>query len=234
MSGKTVAIIPARGGSKRVPHKNKKIFNGKPLIEWTIDTACQSELVDYIVVSSDDEQILEIAAKFNKVICVKRPVELATDTASINDGVRHAINELLSLNVEVEHLILLQPPCPLKTTEDVNNAIALYHQGKYGSVVSVTEVEHPIDYSMTLDDKEILDDFYGHLKNIPARSQDCGKEYRLNGVIYITSIASFMANNTVFNAPGRAFIMPRSRSVDIDLPIDFAIAEALAQYKEEA
>ena len=233
MNGKTVAIIPARGGSKRIPHKNKKIFNGKPLIEWSIDAACQSELVDYIVVTSDDEQILEIAAKFDKVICIKRPDELATDTAPITDAVRHAIDELSIRNIEVEHLVLLQPPCPLKTTEDISNSIALYHQEKCASVVSVTEVEYPTDYSMLLDNERSLDSFYIYLKELSNKPQDLRKEYRLNGVIYITSINNFIKNKTLFNSPGKAFVMPRERSIDIDLPIDFVIAEALAQYKGE-
>lgn len=231
MNGKTAAVIPARGGSKRIPNKNKKIFNGKPMIQWTIEAALSSKAVDYVIVSSDDDQILEIAAQFDQVIAIKRPDELATDTASINDAIRHALTEVEHL--EIKNLMLLQPPCPLKKTEDIDNAMALFQQEKYASVVSVTEVEHPTDYAMLLDQEQSLDEFYEHLKEIPNRSQEFRKEYRLNGVIYITTVDNFMQHNTLFNAPGRAYVMPRDRSIDIDLPVDFVIAEALAQYKGE-
>ncbi|MDY6531275.1 acylneuraminate cytidylyltransferase family protein [Acinetobacter faecalis] len=230
----TAAIIPARGGSKRIPNKNMKVFNGKPMIQWTIEAALLAQSIDYVVVSSDNQEILDLASSFEGVIAVKRPMELANDTASINDAVSHAIDVVESQGVEIQNVMLLQPPCPLKISEDIDGAVKLFREtGSNGSVVSVTEVEQPSDYVMLLDETLSMDDFVTHLLQLGNRPVEMRKECRLNGVIYITNVNDFKKSNMFFIKPCRAFIMPRERSVDIDIKTDFIIAEALAKIQDK-
>lgn len=224
MKHKTLVIIPARGGSKRLPRKNILSFNGKPLIQWTIELAIKAKF-EHIVVTSDDDEVLSISSKFSEIISLKRPLELATDTASTNDVISHVLDQIKI--TDIDNIMLLQPTSPLRTLKNLNEAIQLFHEGGYASVVSVNLVDHPKDYIFQLEDNNSLDDFYIRLKSLPIRSQDFNREYCLNGAIYITRINDFKKNKTLFNSPGRAYIMSRENSIDIDEPIDFNVAEAL-------
>ncbi|ENX61566.1 MULTISPECIES: cytidylyltransferase domain-containing protein [Acinetobacter] len=226
MKSNSLVIIPARGGSKRLPRKNILPLNGKPLIEWTIEAA-QAANFENIVVSSDDEEILNLVVKFPKILFLRRPVELASDIASTNDVILNVLDELKE---NFDNLLLLQPTSPLRTVNDLNGAFELFEKGKYTSVVSVTEVDHPTDYTMRLPDNNSLDNFFTKLKQLPQRSQDFEKEYRLNGAIYITKVEDFKKNKSLFNYPSCGFIMSRKNSIDIDELFDFRIAEALFQY----
>ena len=220
---KTIAIIPARKGSKRIPNKNKIPFYGKPMIEWTIRSALDAKLVDTVVVSTDDEEIMAIASKFENVIAIQRPDELCTDTASINSAVQHAIDHL---NIgKDDTLLLLQPPCPLRSSADVNGALQVFFDSKPASVVSITEDELPTAYSMVLPEQNSLDTFYDEitaLKSVPT-------EHRLNGAIYVASVKTFEKSGW-FAKPGMAYVMPRERSIDIDTPLDLVLGESLAKY----
>ncbi len=227
MKSNTLVIIPARGGSKRLPRKNILPLNGKPLIQWTLEVA-QAADFENIVVSSDDDEILSLVEKFPKILFLKRPIELASDVASTNDVISHVLDKF----EDFDNLILLQPTSPLRTVDDLEGAFTLFEEGKYASVVSVTEVDHPTDYTMKLSDNNSLDGFFTKLKQLPQRSQDFGKEYRLNGAIYITKIEEFKKNKTLFNYPSNGFIMSRKNSIDIDELFDFRVAEALFKYED--
>lgn len=221
--GKTfLAIIPARGGSKRLPRKNILELCGKPLIAWSIEAGLNCKYIDKVIVSSDDNEILEISKFFNANI-LKRPKKLATDTATTFDAIKHAIE-----NVEkYDYVVLLQPTSPLREKKHIVEAIELLESKNADAVVSVCEVDHSPLWSNTLPDDGSMKGFLKD-KVINKRSQDLEKFYRLNGAIYICKIdellkeKSFMLKNNVY-----AYKMDKQSSIDIDEKSDFDIANYL-------
>src|SRR5690606_36174846 len=152
-AGKILVVIPARGGSKRLPRKNVLPLAGKPLICWTIEAAIDAKLNARILVSSDDDEILTIATQYqvDGVIAYKRPEKLASDTASTIDVVKDACLFMLANGFQPETIILLQPTSPLRNSDDIQGAINLYYQNNIkDTVVSVCEVEHPSAWTGTL------------------------------------------------------------------------------------
>jgi CMP-N,N'-diacetyllegionaminic acid synthase len=221
--GKTfLAIIPARGGSKRLPRKNVLDLAGKPLIAWTIEASLKSQYIDQVIVTSDDDEILDISKRLEAEI-IKRPKELATDTASSFDTVKHAIDN----SILCDFIVLLQPTSPLRTNQHIDEAIELLISKNADAIVSVCEMDHSPLWSNILPENASMENFIrDEIKN--KRSQDLEKYYRLNGAIYICKMdklldeKSFMLKDNIF-----AYQMDRKSSVDIDSAIDFSIAKCL-------
>lgn len=220
MKNKFLAIIPARGGSKRLPRKNILDLCGKPLIAYTVEVALKSKYIDKVVVTSDDEEILQISKEFGAE-AIKRPDYLASDSATTFDAIKHTIDSL----EKYEYIVLLQATSPLRNSKHIDEAIELLEEKKADAVVSVCEMEHSPLWSNTLDDTLSMNDF---LKDevLNKRSQDLEKHYRLNGAIYICKTElllkekSFFLKENIF-----AYIMDRKSSIDIDEEIDFKKAE---------
>lgn len=220
-----LAIIPARGGSKRLPRKNVLDLAGKPLIAWSIEAGLKSQYVDKVIVTSDDNEILDIAKKFGSDT-IKRPDELASDTATSFDAIEHAINNM----EKYDYIVLLQPTSPLRVTEHIDGAIELLISKKADAVVSVCEMDHSPLWSNTLDNELSMK---GFLKEevLNKRSQDLETYYRLNGAIYICKTEklleekSFLLKTNIF-----AYKMDRENSIDIDEEIDFKIAKVLLKH----
>jgi len=223
LEGKTfLAIIPARGGSKRLPRKNVLELNNKPLIGWSIEAAQKSRYIDDIIVSSDDDEILDIATTYN-VKALKRPNELSSDTASTFDTLKHAIENSKKYN----YIILLQPTSPLRTVEDIDGAIQYLFEKKADGIISVCKMEHSPLWSNTLGDDRSMEHF---LKDevLNKRSQDLQQYYRLNGAIYISQVDKFLENNSFFLKENiYAYEMSQQHSIDIDTEIDFLFAQLL-------
>ena len=219
---KYLAIIPARGGSKRLPNKNILNLNGKPLVAWSIEAAKKSKYIDEIVVSSDSNEILEIAQKYN-VKTIKRPDELATDTASSVDVVKHVAENYPGY----EYVVLLQPTSPLRNKKHIDEAIELLEKKNADAIISVCEMDHSPLWSNTLPESLSMKNFLREdVKN--KRSQDLPTYYRLNGAIYICKTDRLLEQNTFFIKDNIfAYIMDRKSSVDIDDEIDFKLAEVL-------
>ena len=226
MRNKYLAIIPARGGSKRLPNKNILDLNGKPLISWSIETAKKSKNIDEIVVSSDSDKILEIAKKYD-VNIIKRPDELATDTASSIDVIKHVIENY----PKYKYIVLLQPTSPLRTEKHIDEAIELLEKKNADAVISVCEMDHSPLWSNILPENLSMENFLREdVKN--KRSQDLPKYYRLNGAIYICKTDKFLEKNTFFLDQNiYAYVMDRKSSVDIDDEIDFKLAEIVLNGK---
>lgn len=217
-------VIPARGGSKRLPRKNILPLLGKPLICWTIEAAIDSSLDSRIMVTSDDEEILNIAKSYESkgVVAHKRPDVLATDTATTLDTLIDAANAEVVSGYSPATIILLQPTSPLRTAYDINEAVRVFSDNnRQDTVVSVCELEHPSSWVGVLEKGNIL----SGLDLSGKRSQDYQKEYRLNGAIYITPADTVFVNKQLFTAKIRASIMPISRSFDIDEETDFRLCE---------
>lgn len=222
---KKIAIIPARGGSKRLPGKNIKNLCGRPLIEWSIEAALKSKLFDRIIVSTDSDEIREISIRAGAEVPYLRSPELASDTATTNDVVTDIVKWLEGTGVVVSTIMILQPTSPLRTETDIVNAFDLMVEKKAKAIVSVCEVEHPIQYCNVLEDDLSMDNF------IPAtsikRTQELPIYYRLNGSIYLFN-RDYVSNiNNIYSKGTFAYIMNRFNSIDIDEKIDFELAEIL-------
>ncbi|MBP7742355.1 MAG: acylneuraminate cytidylyltransferase family protein [Aliarcobacter sp.] len=215
-----LAIIPARGGSKRLPRKNVLDLCGKPLIAWSIEAALKSKYISKIIVSSDDEEILNIAKEY-KADFIKRPYELASDTATTFDALKHTLE-----NVEkYDYVVLLQPTSPLRTEKHINEAIELLEEKNADAIISVCEMEHSPLWSNILDENLDMSNFLSD-EVLNKRSQDLPKYYRLNGAIYICKIDKFLQNRGFFlKDKVFAYIMDKKDSVDIDEEIDFKLAQ---------
>ncbi len=217
-----LAIIPARGGSKRLPRKNVLDLCGKPLIAWSMEAGLKSKYISKVVVSSDDEEILKIATK-NNVDIIKRPYELASDTATTFDAIEHAIKNLENY----DYVVLLQPTSPLRNEKHIDEAIELLEEKNADAVISVCEVEHSPLWCNTLDETFDMSNFLPD-EVLSKRSQDLAKYYRLNGAIYICKTEKLLKNRGFFIKENIfAYVMKREESVDIDAEIDFKISEVL-------
>jgi len=221
-----LAIIPARGGSKRLPRKNVLDLCGKPFIAWSIEAGLNGKYIDKVVVTSDDDEILDIAKKFGAEI-IKRPDELASDTATTFDAIKHTIDNL----EKYDYIILLQPTSPLRNEKHINEAIELLENKNADAVVSVCEMDHCPLWSNTLPQDGKMNNFLRD-EVLNKRSQDLDKYYRLNGSIYICKTEKLLKNKGFFLKDNIfAYKMDRKSSIDIDEEIDFKMAQILLEKK---
>ena len=226
--GKTyLAIIPARGGSKRLPRKNLLDLNGKPLVAWSIEAGLNSKYIDKVVVTSDDADILTIAEDYG-VLSINRPIELSSDTATTFDAVEHAIENIKYY----DYIVLLQPTSPLRTEWHIDKAIEFLINKEADAIVSVCEMDHSPLWSNTLDDTLSMAEFLTKsIKN--KRSQDLDSYYRINGAIYICDTKKLLKEKGFFIENGiYAFKMDRETSIDIDNEIDFQLADLILKNKD--
>ena len=220
-----LAIIPARGGSKRLPRKNLLDLCGKPLIAYSIEAALKSKYISKVIVSSDDEEILNIAKEY-KADFIKRPDELASDTATTFDALKHTLENVK----KYDYVVLLQPTSPLRTEKHIDEAIELLKEKNADAIISVCEMEHSPLWSNTLDENLDMSNFLRD-EVLNKRSQDLSKYYRLNGAIYICKTDKLLQNKGFFLKENiYAYKMNKKHSVDIDEEIDFIIAEKLMQH----
>ena len=174
-----LAIIPARGGSKRLPKKNILNLKGKPLVEWSIEAGLNSKYIDKVIVTSDDAEILDIV-KGTGAEAINRPIELASDTSTTFDAIKHVIDSVEIYN----YIVLLQPTSPLRTEKHIDEAIELLVNKNADSIVSVCETDHSPLWSNTLPSDCSMSNFIkDDIRN--KRGQDLEVYYRLNGAIYI-------------------------------------------------
>jgi len=215
-----LAIIPARGGSKRLPRKNILDLNGKPLIAWSIEAGLKSKYVDRVIVSSDSDAILDISKKY-KADIIKRPDTLSSDTSSSIDAIIHTLKNMK----EYDYVILLQPTSPLRSSKHIDESIELLFEKEADAIIGVCEMEHSPLWSNTLDKNLSMKGFLKEEISI-KRSQDLDTYYRINGAIYITNREKLLEEKSFFLKDNIfAYIMNRESSIDIDKEIDFKMAE---------
>ena len=217
-----LAIIPARGGSKRLPRKNVLELAGKPLIAWSIEAGQKSKYIDEVVVTSDDPEILAISQSYGAKT-IKRPEELASDTATTFDAIKHAVDNLKSF----DYIVLLQPTSPLRNYNHIDEAIELLIDKKADAIISTCEVEHSPLWSNTLPHDMNMNSFLADdVKN--KRSQDLEQYYQINGAIYICDLDKLLEEKSLFLEENIfAYKMDREHSIDIDEEIDFKIAYSI-------
>ena len=215
-----LAIIPARGGSKRLPRKNVLDLNGKPLIAYSIEAGLDSSYIDKVVVTSDDNEVLTISKKYGAVT-INRPYELASDTATTFGAIKHTVDNC----EKYDYIVLLQPTSPLRNEKHIDEAVELLESKKSNAVVSVCKMDHNPMWSNVLDHSLSMKGFLGD-EILNKRGQDLDKYYRLNGAIYICETdkllkeESFFLKDNIF-----AYKMNRESSIDIDEEIDFKMAK---------
>ena len=215
---KILSIIPARGGSKGLPRKNIIDLNGKPLIAWTIEASLKSRYITKTVVSSDDNEILEVSKKYGANV-LKRPDDLATDTSSSQSVVEHTITELEKVNEKYDYLVLLQPTSPLRDRNDIDEAFETLFEKNATALISVKEYNNKIL-------KAFIDNQKGFIEGVRnntypfIRRQDLPKVYMSNGAIYIIKVDEFLKNKSFWTEKTVKFVMDEIKSMDIDTKED--------------
>ncbi len=220
-------IIPARGGSKGIPHKNIKPLRGRPLIAYAIDTARElASDSSHIILSTDDEEIAATAESLGLPVPYRRPSPLATDTAGSREVIIDAMDWADARGIAYDCVVLLQPTSPMRTTGDVQACLRLYSPD-IDMVVSVTEAQTNPYYNCFETDSET-----GYLTiskgdGLFTRRQDAPEAYEYNGAVYVinpVSIRRMAMGRFTRRVP---YCMPRSRSIDLDTPLDWIVAEHL-------
>lgn len=224
---KILAIIPARSGSKGLKDKNIKDLCGHPLMYYTIKAALDADCFTKIMVSTDSEHYAEVGRKCGAEVPFLRSDEMSGDKAGSWDVVREVLTRYKELGDEFDYVALLQPTSPLRTAEDIKGCIELIKRNKVNAAVTVTEVDHPIQWCFTMPEnhsmQELADSPYNYM-----RRQELKVYYRENGAVFLVDAKKIMDFDYNFYIDGCfGYIMPRDRSVDIDTEIDFRIAEVL-------
>jgi N-acylneuraminate cytidylyltransferase len=216
-----LAVIPARGGSKGIPQKNIRLLNGKPLINYTIEVA-RSIFNDVdICVSTDSDEIMDVVKRSGLRVPFKRPPELATDTATSNDVLLHALDFYERQSIFYDIIVLLQPTSPFRTVDQVKEAISLY-QDDIDMVVSVKESHAPFG---------LCEENNGYLEFVfdgnVTRRQDMSHYYEYNGAIYVINSQSLKSKGMTHFDRKIKYVMPPESSIDIDGWLDWHFAEYL-------
>jgi CMP-N,N'-diacetyllegionaminic acid synthase len=223
-----LVLIPARGGSKGIPRKNIKPLAGKPLIAWTIDAAKQANVVDRIVVTTEDEEIAAVARAFGAEVPFMRPPDLATDETPGIEPVLHALKRL----PDYEWVLLLQPTSPLRTHRDIEAIWQLCQSSAAPSAVSITEVsKHPY-WMYAEDDQGRLRPFISGRPDI-TRRQDLLAAYALNGALYLAKTEWLLQQGGFIGPETVGYVMPPERSADLDTEQDWRWVEFLIGQKND-
>lgn len=217
-----LAIIPARGGSKGIPGKNLRPIAGKPLIAWSIEQALAAKSVTDVVVTTDAEDIAEVARQFGASVPFLRPVGLATDTAPTEPAMLHALVEMEKRKGRFDQLLLLQPTSPLRLPGTIDNAVAAFFAAKADSLLGVVE-----SHAFFWQDNPVRSDY--DVYNRPRRQDIAEKDrkFRETGALYITDRDCFVQTGNRLCGNVALFKMQESESWEIDSLADFHIVETL-------
>ena len=225
-----IAIIPARCGSKGLPGKNIKDLLGKPVIAYTIEEALKSKYIDEVIISTDSQEIEDVAISLGAKSHFLRPKELALDDSKAIDNYIYTVNRLNNdFDYSVDSFVVLQPTSPLRIVQDIDGAIKLFKEKKADSVVSYTEEHHPITWHKYIDNNGKFENIF---EEKLLNRQDIRSSYFSNGAVMVFKY-DLLKINKYFSDNSYAYIMPRRRSVDIDTLEDFRYIEFLLRYKND-
>ena len=218
-----LAIIPARGGSKRIPRKNIKPFLGKPIIAYSIEAAIQSNLFDEIMVSTDDEEIAEIAKQYGAKVPFLRSPENANDFATLADVLIEVVDHYKNIGKTFKNICCVLPTAPLTSNSRIKEAFTKLIDEKLESVFPVAEFSYPILRALEFDDNNKLKMIWPeHLK---TRSQDLKPAYHDSGSFYWVKTNALLEQKTLFCKNGSAIVLPGTEVQDIDNETDWKLAE---------
>ena len=222
---KTIAIIPARGGSKRIPRKNIKDFCGKPIIAYSIEAAKASGLFDRIIVSTDDEEIAEVAKKYGAEIPFMRPKELADDFTGTNAVVRHALEWFVEKKTPADYACCIYATAPFIQVEYLKEGYEKLISSGKNYVFTVTSFDFPIQRALRLNNNGEVEPFFP--EHMLSRSQDLEEAYHDAGQFYWGKAEAYIQGLRSFSAASLPLILPRYLVQDIDSVEDWQKAEIM-------
>lgn len=224
-----IAVIPARGGSKRIPRKNIKLFHGKPIIAYSIECALASGCFDRIIVSTDDAEIADIAQQYGAEVPFMRPAELADDYTGTLDVIKHAIESLSDLVIEEALVCCIYPTAPLLEPQDLQNGHdILCQQPDIQYVFSAVAFDFPIQRALYVNNAQEVAMFQP--EHAQTRSQDLPAAYHDAGQFYWGRTEAFLSKKQIFSSHSKIITLPAIRAVDIDTLEDWNLTEALFHY----
>ncbi|MGD1957816.1 MAG: cytidylyltransferase domain-containing protein [Fulvivirga sp.] len=219
-----IVVIPARAGSKGLPGKNTKRLAGKPLVQYTIEAALELFDEKNILVSTNDDEVINVAQSLGITVPFKRPEYLCTDNATTQDVLNHALQFFEKNVYSPNALILLQPTSPFRTAKNIREALNLFKKS-IDMVVSVKETQSNPYYVLFEENK------YGYLEKSKkgnfSRRQDCPKVWEYNGAIYIVNVSSLKTSTLGTFTRIRKYVMNQVASIDIDNELDWLMAESI-------
>lgn len=220
-----LAVIPARGGSKRIPRKNVKSFGGKPMIEWSVAAALESGCFDRIVVSTDDEEIAETARRAGAEVPFMRPPQLSDDYTGTIPVIRHAVEMVSAAGIQVTQACCIYATAPFLQAQDLRKGLLLLEESGCDYVFSVTSYAFPIQRAIRLTPQGRVEMF--NPEHFMTRSQDLEEAYHDAGQFYWGTGSAWRQEKTIFGVNSASLILPRHRVQDIDTPEDWERAEWL-------
>lgn len=224
----TIAIIPARGGSKGVPGKNIRPLDGKPLIAYSIEVACEAKLVDQVFVSTDNSQIAQVATSHGASI-IHRPAEFATDTASSEAALLHALQTIEQSNIQPELIVFLQCTSPLRSSSDIDLSIQQLREEKADSLLSVSPSHRFLWHIVNGEAQPINYDYHNR-----RRRQDMDPQYVENGSIYVFKPWILKDLGNRLGGKISLYVMREKQNWEIDSLQDFEYIEFLMRQQQIA
>ena len=226
-----ICMIPARGGSKRIPRKNIKAFNGKPIIAYSIEAALESNCFDQVIVSTDDNEIAEVARTYGAKVPFIRPAKLSNDYAGTIPVIKHTIEWLEGHNNTINNVCCLYATAPFIQSHTISKAFQQLLESKADYCFSVTSFAFPIQRSLRITQDDKVGMFYP--ENFNVRSQDLEESYHDAGQFYWGKAQAFKDELPLFSETASPYILPRYLVQDIDTMEDWVRAEAMHRILQE-
>lgn len=220
-----IAIIPARGSSKRIPRKNIKLFHGKPMIAYSIEAAQQSGCFNRIIVSTDDQEIADVALQYGAEVPFLRPANIADDFATTMDVIQHAVSWCHEQHWNVKFVCCIYATAPFILPVYIQQGLDLLSSHNTEYAFSATTFAFPIQRALSLSGDGVVGMFYPEYEN--TRSQDLSAAFHDAGQFYWGTVNAFQEGKSVFSARSQLVMLPRERVQDIDTPEDWDLAELL-------
>lgn len=220
-----IAIIPARGGSKRIPRKNIKLFHGKPMIAYSIEAALKSNCFDKVIVSTDDQEIADVARLYGAEVPFMRPKNISDDYATTMDVIQHAVQWCEQQDLSITHICCLYATAPFVQAEDLQKGWEIVQQEGVQYAFSATTFPFPIQRAIKLSNTGSVSMFSPEYEL--TRSQDLEESYHDAGQFYWGEANAFRQKLPIFSQYARCVVLPRKQVQDIDTPEDWDLAEVL-------
>ncbi len=224
-----VVIVPARGGSKRIPKKNIKEFCGKPIISYPILELKKSNIVNKVIVSTDDKEIAAVAKKYGAEIPFIRPKNISDDITGIADVIRHAIL-YLQQQITIENVCCVLPTAPFISAKDIDEAFNLLIDKQCQFVFSATKYNYPVQRSFIINDKNQISMLFP--ENYEKRSQDLEEVFHDAGQFYWGNKKSWLSEKNIINSESHPYLIPHYQVQDIDTVEDWLRAEDIEKIRK--